>query len=157
MSPAKIKATAKNGPSVISCLSSGSVFRSYVVFTKKETQRRLCGRCVSSRMCGDGSNSRQFVIILRVASTLQFLDRLVECGDERLGCLRVAVDLRVVAGATVEGVRERSNEFCNGARVIRFRTGAAASFGDSVSFRHFHNLFRSGSVALTYATIHKSS
>jgi hypothetical protein len=30
------------------------------------------------------------------------------------------------------------------------------SFGDRVSFRHFHNLFKSGSVALTYATIHKS-
>lgn len=84
----------------------------------------------------------QFIVVLRVASTLQFLNRLIERGDERLGCLRIAVDLRVVAGATVEGVRERVNKFCNGARVVRFRTGAAASLGDGVSFRHFPEPFQ---------------
>lgn len=82
----------------------------------------------------DGS---QFVGVLGEASTLRFFNRLVEGGDERLGRLRVDVDLRVVAVATLEGVAELFHQFCNGAGVGGFGTAAAASFGDRVSFRHF--------------------
>lgn len=104
-----------------------------------------------------GLDVSQFVGVLRVASTLSFFNRLVERGDESLGRLRVEVDLRVVAVTAFEGVGEGVNEFCNGARVGGFRTGAAAGLGDRISFRHFHNLFESESVALTYTTIHKFS
>lgn len=97
----------------------------------------------------------QFVGVLGEASTLRFFNRLVEGGDERLGGLRVDVDLRVVAVATFEGVAENCHQFGNGAGVGRFGTAAAVGFGDGVIFRHFRNLFKSESVALTYTTIHK--
>lgn len=84
----------------------------------------------------------QFVGVLRVAATLSFFNGLVQCGDECACGLRVAVDLLVVAGATVKSVGENFHKFFNGARVGRFVTAAAASFGDCVSFRHFPEPFQ---------------
>lgn len=113
---------------------------SCISFTKKE-RTAVCAAVRSFKVCRIRLGGREFVVVLRVAGALRFLDGFEQGSHERLGSLRVAVDLRIVAVAAFEGVGEGVNEFCNGARVIGFSTGAAASFGDRVSFRHFLNLF----------------